>query len=147
MKNIIAWVLLFSVTQHVFSSDLAATCAALQMQMSKLDAESQAMLQEQMAAVLDMCDDEDTASHKASMASGTLYCQSGDLCAEYDFEYPSDRKLYVSSCAQVASCASNYSDKCSLNNDKVRNGKGTVDWTIYAYNGLVKDQAKNLKCK
>ncbi|MCW8983622.1 MAG: hypothetical protein OQK13_06225, partial [Gammaproteobacteria bacterium] len=80
------------------------------------------------------------------MASGTLYCRSGSLCAKYDFEYASDRKRYLSGCAQVTSCDGGYSDKCSVSNDKVRNGRGTVDWTIYAYNGLVRDSAKNIKC-
>ena len=146
MKNIIRLALLLCCSHQAFSSDMASTCAALEMQMSKLDSESRAMLQEQMASVIDMCEQEDTESHKEAMKSGTLYCQSGNLCAKYDFAYSSDRKLYEPTCAQVASCPSNYSDKCTLNNDKVRNGKGTVDWTIYAYNGLVRDQAKNLKC-
>jgi hypothetical protein len=146
MKNIIGLVFFLCFTHQAFSSDLAATCAALQLQLSKLDSESKAMLQEQMAPIIDMCKEEDTEPHKDSMTTGTLYCKSGDLCAKYDFAYPSDRKLYESSCAQVSNCSSNYSDKCSLSNDKVRNGRGTVDWTIYAYNGLVRDQAKNLNC-
>lgn len=146
MKKIIGLVFFLCFAHQAFSSDLAATCAALQTQMSKLDSGSKAKLQEQMASVIDMCKLEDTEPHKKSMETGTLYCKSGDLCAKYDFSVPSDRKLYVPSCAQVASCPSNYSDKCSLNNDKVRNGVGTVNWTIYAYNGLVRDQAKNLEC-
>ncbi len=146
MKKIIGLALFLCFAPQAFSDELAATCAALEMQLSKLDSESRAMLKEQMASIVDMCAKEDTDSYKKSMTTGTLYCKSGDLCAKYDFEYPSDRKLYEPSCAQVASCPSNYSDKCSLSNDKVRNGKGTVDWTIYAYNGLVRDTAKNLKC-
>ncbi|MDH3353962.1 MAG: hypothetical protein OEL79_01965 [Chromatiales bacterium] len=99
-----------------------------------------------MGDLADMCAQEDTGAAKKKMASGTLYCKSGSLCAKYDFQYASDRKKYLSGCAQVTSCDSGYSDKCSVSNDKVRNGRGTVDWTIFAYNGLVRDTAKNIKC-
>lgn len=130
------------------ADDLASTCAALQMQLSKMDTETRKMMQQgPMADVVKMCSQQDTSSYKQAMTSGTLYCKSGDLCARYDFQLAADRKIYEPSCAQVASCPSNYSDKCSLDNDKVRGGRGTVDWTLYAYNGLVRDSAKNLKCR
>lgn len=129
------------------ADDMAATCAALQMQLSKLDPADRDALKSQMAPILAECDKEDTSSYKASMASGTLYCRSGDLCARYDFELASDRKIYEPQCAQVASCPSNYSDKCTVTNDTVRGGQGSVDWTIYAYNGLVRDSAADLSCE
>ena len=96
--------------------------------------------------MIDICKGVDTSAAKKKMASGTLYCKSGNLCAKYDFQYSSDRKKYLSGCAQVTSCPNNPSDKCSVRNDKVKNGRGAVDWTIYAYNGLVRNTAKNIKC-
>ena len=134
-------------SMSALANDMAATCAALQMQLSKLDPANQEALKSQMAPILAECDKEDTSSYKESMTNGTLYCKSGDLCAEYDFELASDRKIYEPQCAQVASCPGNYSDKCTVTNDAVRGGQGTVDWTIYAYNGLVRDSAANLACE
>ena len=99
-----------------------------------------------LGSMVDDCKNEDTSAVLKKMDSGTLYCKSGSLCAQYDFEYASDRKKYLSGCSQVVSCDSGYSDKCTVRNDKVRNGRGTVDWTIFAYNGLVRDSAKNIKC-
>ncbi|WP_439136126.1 hypothetical protein [Pseudomaricurvus sp.] len=139
---------LLNLSPLILADDMAATCAALQMQLSKMDAETRrSMNQGPVAEIIKKCSKENTSSYKQAMSSGTLYCKSGDLCAQYDFELASDRKIYEPSCAQVASCPSNYSDKCTLNNDKVRGGEGTVDWTLYAYNGLVRDSAKNLKCR
>lgn len=124
---------------------LGAECAAFQAQMDQLG--EQRMREMGMGQLIDMCAKEDTASYKEAMQSGTLYCKSGDLCASYDFQYESDREKYKRSCAQVAGCPTeNVSDSCSKRGDKVRNGRGTVDWTIYAYNGLVRDSAKNLQC-
>jgi hypothetical protein len=129
------------------AGELAESCASLQVQLGSMGSKGEQMMRDLgMGELIDMCSQEDTGSYKEKMASGTLYCKSGDLCGEYDFEYDSDRKKYLAGCSQVASCPGNYSDKCSLNNDKVRNGRGTVDWTIYAYNGLVRDSAANLKC-
>ncbi|MBU3068596.1 hypothetical protein KOI40_02130 [Aestuariicella sp. G3-2] len=152
MKRFYAALLTFglslSLSPAVWSDDLASTCAALQMQLSKMDPDTRRSMQQgAMADVIKMCSKEKTSSYKKAMTSGTLYCKSGDLCAKYDFALASDRKIYEPSCAQVASCPSNYSDKCTLKNDKVRGGQGTVDWTLYAYNGLVRDSAKNLKCR
>jgi hypothetical protein len=98
--------------------------------------------------MVEECKKEDTSDLKREMASGTLYCKSGSLCAKYDFEYPEDRKRYVSKCSQVSKCDSNYTDKCSVSNDKVRNGRGTVDWTLFAYHtdpGVWKN-AKGVNC-
>jgi hypothetical protein len=101
--------------------------------------------------MIDECKKEDKTAIKEikqKMDSGTLYCKSGSLCAKYDFQYPEDRKKYVSQCSQVPSCDSHYSDKCSVTNDKVRNGRGTVDWTLFAYGtdpGVWKN-AKGVNC-
>lgn len=95
------------------------------------------------------CKKEDTSAVREKMKSGTLYCKSGSLCAKYDFEYPEDRKRYEPSCSIAPSCPSGYSDSCSVKNDKVRNGRGTVDWTLYAY-GTSKEvwkDAKGVNCK
>jgi len=136
-----------SLSGNSSSSGLADSCASMEVMASQAGKDADKMMRDMgMSDLADMCAKEDTSAAKKKMASGTLYCKSGSLCAKYDFEYASDRKKYLPGCAQVTSCAGGYSDKCSVRNDKVRNGRGTVDWTIFAYNGLVRDSAKNIKC-
>ncbi len=147
MKKRILIAILTLLPMPLLANEMAATCAALQTQLSKLEPADRRALESQMASILAECDKEDTGSYKDAMTSGTLYCRSGDLCARYDFALASDRKIYEPQCAQVASCPGNYSDKCTVTNDQVRGGQGTVDWTIYAYNGLVRDSNANLNCE
>lgn len=130
----------------VHASDLAGTCASLQLQVEQLGGESKAR-EMGLGQVLDMCSKEDTSAHKKKMQSGTLYCTSGDLCATYDFTHSSDRKIYQKSCSQVTQCPSDYKDKCTVNNDPVRNGTGTVDWTIYSYNAKLPAHIKKKNCQ
>ncbi|MCW8826680.1 MAG: hypothetical protein OQK78_09685 [Gammaproteobacteria bacterium] len=149
MKQIYLLTLLLSsfISTNLFASSIAESCASMEVMAESAGKSADSMMREMgMGDLADMCAREDTGAAKKKMASGTLYCRSGSLCAKYDFEYASDRKRYLSGCAQVTSCDGGYSDKCSVRNDKVRNGRGTVDWTIYAYNGLVRDSAKNIKC-
>ncbi|WP_341503916.1 hypothetical protein [Gallaecimonas sp. GXIMD4217] len=146
MKQISLLILLLLLAGQALASELSQRCAEFQTMLDRADASTRAMMKEQMADLIAMCAKEDTAGHKKAMASGPLHCRSGDLCASYNFSHAADRKIYEPGCAQVTRCPSGYSDSCSLKNDKVRGGKGTVDWTIYAYNGLVRDKAQNLKC-
>ena len=131
-------------TSHAYANDLAVQCASLQMQLEQLG--EQAARDMGLGPVIDMCAEEDTASYKEAAKSGTLYCKSGNLCASYDFTHAADRDIYVSSCAQVAGCASDYTDKCTVTNDPVRNGTGTVDWTIYSYGAEMPAEAKAGHC-
>lgn len=148
MKKFMLVALLLSIGNAAHAESMAETCASLQVQLEKLGENGEQMMRDMgMGEIIDDCAKEDTQSYKDKMASGTLYCKSGSLCGQYDFQYQSDREKYLSGCNQVPSCPSeNITDQCSLNNDKVRGGRGTVDWTIYAYNGLVRDSAANLAC-
>ena len=149
MKYITTLALILSslISTSIFAASIADSCASMEMMAESAGKSADKMMRDMgMNDLADMCAQEDTSTAKKKMASGTLYCKSGNLCAKYDFEYASDRKTYLSGCSQVTSCDGGYSDKCSVRNDKVRNGRGTVDWTIYAYNGLVRDTAKNIKC-
>ena len=147
MKYAVIFVCLSLFGSVAQANELAATCATLQMQVDKLGGE-QAARDMGLGSVIDMCSKEDTSSYKEQMSSGTgtLYCSSGDLCASYDFTDSSDRDLYLKACTQVASCASNYMDKCTVNNDKVKGGVGTVDWTIYSYGAKMPAEAKKGHC-
>ena len=128
------------------ASEMAAQCASLQMQLKQLGGEK--VLRDMgLGSIIDDCKKEDTESYKKKAASGTLYCSSGDLCAKYDFSNPSDRNIYLASCSQVASCPGNFRDKCTTNNDKVRGGSGTVDWTIYSYGQEMPENAKTGNCR
>lgn len=126
------------------ADDMAMQCASLQMQVEQFG--EQAARDMGLGGLIDMCAEEDTASYREGTDSGTLYCQSGGLCASYDFTHASDRALYVSSCAQVAGCPSDYTDKCTVTNDPVRNGVGTADWTIYSYGVEMPPEAKAGHC-
>ena len=87
------------------------------------------------------------SSSSQSTDNTPLHCRSGDICATYRFSHLADRKKYAADCNSVSSCPSGYSDKCSKTNDPVRGGKGTVNWTIYGYNGLKHDSAKYDSCE
>ncbi len=144
MKKCFLLGLLFAAS-IVNANGLSETCASLQLQVEKLG-ESKAR-EMGLGQVIDMCAKEDTSAHKEKMQSGTLYCTSGDLCATYDFTHSSDRKIYQKSCSQVASCPTDYKDKCTVYNDPVKNGTGTVDWTIYSYNAKLPDNIKKQHCQ
>lgn len=129
-----------------YSADQCASLIALGKQTG--EDPYQAMREMGMHDMVEQCQKADTASALEEMASGPMYCQSGSLCAKYEFEYASDRKLYEPKCMPTRRCESNYTDKCSVTNDKVKGGKGMVDWTLYAYgtSKSVWEDAKGVKC-
>jgi len=145
MNKYIIFISLLLISTFSQANEMAAQCASLQMQIEKAGGE-EAMRNMGLGSVIDLCKKEDTESYKKGAQSGTLYCSSGDLCASYDFSHSSDRNIYLKSCAQVASCPSNYKDKCTTNNDKVKGGTGTVDWSIYSYNAKMPANAKKGNC-
>jgi len=145
MNKYIFFISLLLIATISQANGIAAQCASLQMQIQKAGGE-EAVRSMGLGSVIDLCKAEEKKSYKNAAKSGTLYCSSGDLCASYDFSHSSDRNIYLKSCAQVASCPRNYKDKCSTNNDKVKNGIGTVDWTIYSYNEKAPKNVKKGSC-
>ena len=145
MKHLFFVVLysLFSSITH--ASGMTGACGDLEIQLAKVPADQRAEMENMlrsmnpaMGKIIDDCAKEDTSAYVEKMSKGTLYCRSGSLCASYDFSHASDRKLYEGGCSQTSSCStSGVKDSCTVRGDKVRGGKGTVDWTIYSYSGVM----------
>ena len=151
MKAFSILILLLSVFEVQASSAVSVDqCASMEALAKQTGQDAYKVMRDMgLHDLADKCQSLDTTSAMKEMASGPMYCQSGSLCAKYEFEYASDRKLYAPKCAPVRTCRADYTDKCEVRNDDVKGGRGKVDWTLYAYNTSKKiwDDAKGVNCR
>lgn len=146
MIKIILFAFLSMLSTFSYAGELAADCGIVQLQIQQLGGEK-VLRGMGLGSIIDGCKKEESITYKKQMKKGDLYCRSGNLCASYEFTQPEDRNLYLTNCHQVERCRSDYKDKCSINNDKVRGGAGRVNWTLYSYSGKLSPETKGAHCK